>query len=272
MVLKRLRKACTYWVEDQASQMGAALAYYALFSLAPLLMIAIAVTGQVYGADHTREKLVEWVRDVGNEETATAIQILLDNQRQLPSSLGPWMISLATLLIGAIGMFTQLQTSLGRIWRLQNPDQGVVVGLVRMHLLAFLMVLFTCAAVLVLLTGSTVLSVILSQAGHLLPGSHWSWRGVDFGVSALAVLLLLAFTYRFLSDGTVRYIHVWEGALVSAVLFTLGKMLIGFYLAHSQVMTAFGAAGSLVALLIWVYYSAQIFFFGAEVIRVRLNR
>jgi membrane protein len=143
---------------------------------------------------------------------------------------------------------------------------------VKNHLLALLMVLLTSCFVLMLLAGSTALTMLLHYGEGLLPGGHWAWRATDFAVSSLLLLLLFAFAYRFLSDGAVRYRHVWGGALVSAVLFAVGKQAIGFYLAHSHVTAGFGAAGSVVVLLIWVYYTAQIFFFGAEVIRVRLGR
>ncbi|MCI0458638.1 MAG: YihY/virulence factor BrkB family protein [Gemmataceae bacterium] len=272
MLVKRLKTAGVYWVEDQAAQMGAALAYYTLFSLAPLLVIVIAITGQVYGTEAASEQILRWVRQSLNEESAAAVQTLLENSRHLPEGLGPWLLGLGTLLFGAVGVFTQLRASLDRIWRIQPPPaQGVVAGLIKNHLLALLMVLLSSAFVLVLLAGSTMLNFLLRHGEKLLPGEHWGWRLVDFLVSALLIVLLFAFTYRFMSDGMVRYRHVWGGAVVGAVLFTLGKMVIGFYLAHSQVTSGFGAASSLVALLIWVYYSAQIFLFGAEVIRVRLN-
>ena len=272
MLFKQLRTAAKYWVEDQAGQMGAALAYYALFSLAPLLIIAITIAGQIYGPQATRAQILEWIQQANGKEVADAVRTLLENQKPLADSFWPWLLGLSAIVFGAVSLFTQLRASLDRIWRFPPPPtHGIIVRVVRDYLLALLMVLSTCAFVVLLLASSTLVA-LLHRVEFLPPGEHWAWRLGDFVASALLLLLLFAFTYRFMSDGAIQYRHVWTGALVSAVLFTLGKMAIGFYLAHSQVMSAFGAAGSLVALLVWVYYSAQIFFFGAEIIRVRLGR
>jgi membrane protein len=272
MLVKGLKTAGVYWVEDQAAQMGAALAYYALFSFAPLLVIASAVAGRVYGSEASREQVVSWVRHSISAESADAVQSLLANYRELPDGFWPWLLSLASIVIGAVGLFTQLRAALNRIWRFPRPPtRGIVAGLVQDYLLALLMVLLTSVFVLLLLASSTILTLLL-QTEDRLPGENWVWRLADFLASSLLILLLFAFTYRFLSDGAVSYRHVLGGAFVSAVLFTVGKMALAFYLAHAHVLATFGPAGSLVVLLIWVYYSAQIFFFGAEVIRVRLNR
>lgn len=272
MLWKRLQTAATYWVEDQAAQMGAALAYYALFSLAPLLIIAITLVGQACGTEAARAEILHWVRESTSDEGAAAVQTLLDHQRHLPEGPGAWLLGIATLCFGAVSVFTHLRACLHRIWRLPRPTaQHVVVGFVRTYLFAILMVLLTCVFFLVLLVASTALTLLREENPAWLPADHLVWL-VDFVTSGLLLLVLFAFTYRFLSDGAVRYRYVWGGALVSAGLFTVGKMAVGFYLARSEVPAGFGAAGSLVVLLIWVYYSAQIFFFGAEVIRVRLER
>jgi membrane protein len=272
MLFKRLRTAWTYWVDDDAAQMGAALAYYALFSLAPLLIIIIAIAGQVYGTEATRAQIVEWIDQFSSKESAVAVQTLLKNRHPLAESFWPWLLGLATIIFGAVGVFTQLRASLNRIWRFPPPPtQGVIVRVVKDHLLALVMVLLSSVFVVLLLAGSTALA-LLPKVESLPPGEHWAWSLMYFVGSALVLLFVFAFTYRFMSDGAVRYRHVWGGAFVSAILFTVGKMAIGFYLAHSQVISVFGAAGSLVALLIWVYYSAQIFFFGAEIIRLRLGK
>jgi membrane protein len=272
-LFKSLRTAGVYWVEDQAALLGAALAYYALFSFAPLLIIASNIAGQVYGTQTARRSLIHWVEHEAGSASAEAVQTLLDNYRPLPGGLWPWLLGVASILFGAVGLFTQLRASLNRIWRFQHPpSRGIIAGFVQDYLLAVLMVLFTCVFVLLLLAGSTALTVMLYLNQDQFPGDHWVWQLADFLVSSSLLLMLFAFTYRFLSDGAVRYRHVLGGAAVSAALFTVGKMALGFYLAHAQVVAMFGPAGSLVVLLIWVYYSAQIFLYGAEVIRVRMNR
>jgi membrane protein len=273
MLLKRLKTAGAYWVEDQAAQMGAAVAYYALFSIAPLLIIVSAIAGQAYGTQAAREHMIAWIRHSISEESAAAVQSLLDNCRQPPDGVGPWLVGLGALIFGAVGVFTQLRASLHRIWRVKAPPaQGMVSGYIKSYLLAILMLLVSSVFFLLMIVESMVPPLLFQEGGEMSIGENWRWRLVDFGASSFLILLLMAFTYRFMSDGTVRYRYIWGGAFINAVLFTIGKMAIGFYLAHSQVTSGFGPAGSLVVLLIWVYYCAQIFFFGAEVIRVRLNK
>lgn len=276
MILRRLyetfKSACAFWVEDGASQMGAALAYYALFSLAPLLFIAIAVAGVVYGEAAARGHVVERIRDLIGSEGASTVQTMLENFRYPAAQ--PWAaaVGVATMWYGAMGVFTQLRSSLTRIWRLKPKSESVVGGFVKDYLLAFLMVLVTSIFILLLLTASTVMAVVWEWWRVQVPAATWAWPLADFLTCASLFLLLFAFTYRFMSDGRIPYRYVWGGAAVSAVLFSLGKMAISFYLSHSLLASAYGAAGSLVVFLVWVYYSGQIFFFGAEIIRARLER
>jgi membrane protein len=143
---------------------------------------------------------------------------------------------------------------------------------VKDYLLAFVMVTISCVFVLALLLASAMLTAVQHLWDAALPGPAWLWHGADFLLSTLLITLLFACTFRFMSDGPVRCRHVWSGALTSALLFTVGKLLIGWYLGFSQLGTAYGAAGSLVVFLAWVYYSAQIFFFGAELVRVELEK
>src|SRR5262249_9731187 len=149
--------------------------------------------------------------------------------------------------------------------------QGFVSQLVKTYLLAFLMVQVTCIFVLILLSTSTLLNVLLNWRGQPVSGHEWKWRLGDFLLSSFLIALLFGLTYRLMSEGRVRFRHGWVGAAISALLFSAGKILIGFYLANAHLGSAYGAAGSLVVFLVWVYYSAQIFFFGAEIVRVRLS-
>lgn len=267
-----LNTASYYWVEDSASQMGAALAYYSLFSLAPLLIIAIAVAGFVFGETEARSRVVSRIGDFVGPDSAAVVQTMLENFQHPPD--GPWapVIGLASLWYGAISVFTVLRSSLNRIWRVQAANQRVVVGLLKDYLLAFLMVLVSSIFVLALLTASTFLAILGHWWSTWLPGNAWAIPLTDFALSSFLIGILFAITYRFMSDGQVYYRHVWGGAAVAAMLFTVGKMAIAFYLGHSLLASAYGAAGSLVVFLVWVYYSAQIFFFGAEIIRVRLGK
>ena len=271
--LHTLKTAGSYWVEDNASQMGAALAYYSLFSLAPLLIIAIAVAGLVYGEAAARGQVVARIGDFIGPDSAAVVQTMLEGFHHGPAE-GPWaaLIGLGSLWYGAISIFTQLRSSLNRVWRVPAPTQRVVVGVVKDYLIAFLMVLVSSAFVLALLTASAILPVLIRWSSTVVPDSHWTFPLADFAVSSCLIALMFAATYRFMSDGHVRYHQVWGGAFVAAMLFTVGKMLIGYYLANTLLASAYGAAGSLVVFLVWVYYSAQIFFFGAEIIRVELGK
>lgn len=271
-VIRTFKLACEFWVQDHASQLGAALAYYALFSLAPLLVLAIGLAGLVYGEDAARGHLLERIRDFLGEESAGAVQGMLANFRHPPTSLWAGAVGLATLLFGAVGLFTQLRTSLAFIWRLQPHGQHVLVRFLKDYLLAFLMVLVACIFVLLLLVASTAQSLLFQAWPDLLPGDVWFWQWFDFAISSLLITILFAFTYRFLSDGQVPYRLVWSGALVSAMLFALGKIAIAWYLAYTRLASAYGVAGSLVVFLAWIYYSAQIFLFGAEIVHARLAR
>lgn len=274
-MLRGLKKACTYWIDDQAAQMGAALAYYTLFSLAPILIIAISVAGQVFGDAAAKGQVVDKIADFIGADSAAAVQNMLENFRHPPSGIWAAALGLGTLLFGALGLFTQLRNSLNRIWRFEPAGQRLLLALLKNYLVAFLMVLVTSFFVVVLLTASTWRTILTEWSvakGIEIPGGDRTWLLGDFLISTVLLTLLFAFTYRFMSEGHIKYRHILGGAIVSAMLFAAGKMLIGWYLGYTRLASAYGAAGSLVVFLVWVYYSAQIFFFGAEIIRVRLEK
>jgi membrane protein len=275
-MMRRLKAAGEGWVEDQAAQMGAALAYYTLFSLTPLLIIAIAIIGSIHGEVQTREQVVSQVREFLGNDSALAVEDLIDNfhirKTSAGHSLTTSIVGVLSLWFGATGMFTSLRSSLGRIWRLPPVRENLFVGLIKTYLLAVVMVFVTCVFLIALLLVSTALPLLAQRWGEQFPALPWSGPIVYFGLSTFLLMLLFAFTFRFLSDGRIPYRHLWSGAFVSAVLFTVGKMVIGLYLSYANLASAYGAAGSLVVFLAWVYYSAQILFFGAEVIRCGLGK
>ncbi len=270
MIVGRLRAAGTGWAEDQAAQMGAALAYYTLFSLAPLLMIAISVIGTLYGEAETRDRLVAQIREEVDPETAETVKGMLESLAGKHAKASASIVGVLSLVFGATGMFSSLRTSLHRIWRLKPREEGFFVGLARTYLLSLVMVFVTCAFLIVLLLVSATMPILHPIWEAMLPGFGWSGPLLDFFVSVLLLTLLFLFTYRFMSDGRLRYTRLVSGAFTSAILFALGKMGIGYYLAFVNLASAFGAAGSLVVFLAWVYYSAQIVYFGAEVVRTGL--
>jgi membrane protein len=269
-MIRRLKAAGRGWVEDEVSHMGAGLAYYTLFSLMPLLLLAIAVIGALFGEDQTKEHVVAQVNNFIDNDSALAVEAMLDSFRTSKAFSQASIIGIVSLVFGATGMFTSLRSSLSRIWRLPPVNEDIVTGLVKTYLLAFLMIFVTCVFLILLLLVSTVMPLLAQRWVEQIPSIPWSGSAANLVASTFLLTLLFVFTFRFLSDGQIRYSQVWGGALVSALLFTVGKMAIGYYLAYANLSSAYGAAGSVVVFLAWIYYSSQIVFFGAEVIRFGL--
>jgi membrane protein len=267
MFIRRLRAAASGWSEDQASEMGAALAYYALFSLTPLLVLAITVIGALGNDADAREHILGQIAGFIDAQTAEGARSMLDSFTGTRGRVEMSLVGIGSLLFGAAGMFTSLRNSLCRIWRLPPLPEGLVAGWIRSYLLAFLMVFVSCTFLICALLVSALMPLVSHHWLEAFPSLPWSGPAIDLGVSAFLVMLLLAFTFRFMSDGRLRYRQVWSGALVSAVLFSAGKIALGRYFAYANLASVYGAAGSVVLFLAWVYYSAQILFFGAEVIR-----
>jgi len=252
------------WLDDYAPSMGAALAYYTLFSLAPLLVIVIALAGFVFGHDAVEGQIVLELKDLIGPQGAATIEALVKSASDPKVGTVAIVIGVATLLIGATSVFSELQSDLDRIWRAPpHPNEGWL-GLVRQRLGAFSMVM----GIGFLLLTSLVISAALAALG-----TWWSaWFGnaalllqvANFVVSFALTTLLFAMIYKILPRVAIEWRDVWVGSAVTALLFTLGKVAIGLYLGKSGVANAYGAAGSVVILLIWVYYAAQIFLLGAE--------
>jgi membrane protein len=270
MILSRLKAAANGWSEDQAGEMGAALAYYALFSLTPLLVLAIAVIGFLTGEADARKHILNQISGFIDEQSAEGARTMLESFTDARGRAATSLVGIASLLFGATGMFNSLRKSLWRIWRLPPPPDGLIAGWIRTYLLAFLMVFVSCTFLILTLLVISLSPLVSRHWESFFPSVPWSGPAIDFGGSTLLVMLLLAFTFRFLSDGRLRYAQVFSGAFVSAMLFSAGKVLLGRYFAYANLASAYGAAGSLVVFLAWVYYLAQILFFGAEVIRFGL--
>jgi membrane protein len=267
------KETVTRWTEDKASTMAAALAYYALFSLAPLVLIAIAVAGLVFGRQAAEGELYSQIADLVGDPSARALQALVANMHQQHSGgVIATIVGLATLLFGATGVFVQLQDSMNTIWKAKPPTTNGIVEFLRVRLLSFGMVL----GIGFLLLVSLVLSAILAAVGDYLlgslPGGAAVGQALNATVSLVVVTVLFAMIYKFLPDTSVEWRDVWLGALVTSFLFTIGKFAIGFYLGKASVASSYGAAGSLVLLLLWVYYSAMILYLGAEFTHVHSLR
>ncbi len=260
-----LKKAIVAWVDDYAPSMGAALAYYTLFSLAPLLIIAIAVAGLIFGQQAARGEIVAQIQGVIGREGAIAVQGLLQSASGPARSIFLTVIGFVTLVIGATTVVGELQSDLDRIWRVPPPaKRNGLWTVLRSRLLSFGLVLGLGFLLLVSLVASAVIAALGTWWGGAFEGWEALLQALNFGVSFAISALLFALIYKFMPRARIAWRDVWVGAAVTAFLFEIGKVLIGLYLGKTGVASGFGAAGSLVVLLVWVYFAAQIFLLGAE--------
>lgn len=259
------------WSEDKASRLAAALAYYTVFSIAPVLIISIAIAGLVFGHDAAQGQIVNQIRGMIGEESAKEIETMIVSASKPSSGILGSIVGIALLLFGASGVFGQLQDGLNTIWEVEaKPGRGVW-GIIKDRFLSFTMVLGVGFLLLVSLVLSTALAALGEYLNALLPGVSWLWQIVNFVISFGVITLLFAMIYQYLPDVNIRWGDVWIGAAATALLFTIGKFLIGLYLGNSDIGSTYGAAGALVIILVWVYYSAQILFLGAEFTQVYAN-
>ena len=267
------RDAFFQWVDDNPFQMGAALAYYTLFSLAPLLVIAIAVAGSVFGRDASQDQVIGAIQDLVGFQSARAIQAMIESAGQRPDS--GFLASAAgmvLLLLGAGGVVGQLQDSLNVIWRVAPKTGRGIMGFLQDRLVSYSMVLAVGFLLVVSLVVSAILTAVSGIVGGFLLIEAATAHTLDLLVSFALITLLFAVIYKFVPDIRIEWGDVWIGAATTSLLFSIGKFLIGFYLGHSTVASIYGAAGSLVTLLLWVYYSSLMFFFGAELTQVYATR
>jgi membrane protein len=260
-----VKQVANSWVDDYVASMGAALAYYTVFSLAPLLLIVISVAGLVFGEEAARGAIQVQLATLMGEPGASAVQALLVSVRHPAQSLAAATLGAVLLFVGATTVFGELQDALDRIWRVPTRVRSSGwIALVRARLLSFGMIL----ALGFLLIVSLVASATLAALGRSFDPIFGGWRGLaevsNAVIGFLLVALIFALIYKVMPRVRVLWSDVWIGALFTAVLFTLGKFLIGLYIGQSSIASGFGAAGSLVVVLLWVYWSAQILLIGAE--------
>ncbi len=258
--------------EDKAQRLGAALAYYAVFSIAPLLLIAIAIAGAVFGQKAAEGALEQQLAGTLGASTARMINEMVLNAARSRGSVIATVIGIAALLFGAAGVFGQLQEALDTIWNVVRPKSTGFMGMIKDHFLSMTMVFGIGFLLLVSLVVDAVISAMGSVIGAHVPGGAVLLQSVQLVVSFGLVTLLFALIFRYLPHIEVAWRDVWSGALFTAILFVLGKFGLGLYIAKASVGSAFGAAGSLIVILIWVYWSAQILFFGAEFTQVYARR
>ncbi len=272
-ILDLLKQTWTEWNEDKAPRLGAAFAYYTIFSLAPLLIVAITIAGFVFGDKAASGQIQKEISGMIGPDAATMIQNMIDSaSKSKNTGIFASVASIATLLLGSSALFGQLQESLNTIWEVAPKPSGGIMQMLIQRLLSFSMVLGVGFVLLV----SLVLSAGITAAGHFmgdyLPMPEGTLQLLNFVVSFFIVTLLFALIFKVLPDAEVKWHDVWIGAAITSLLFALGRYGLSIYLGRAGVSSAYGAAGSLVLILLWVYYAAQILFFGAEFAQVYANR
>jgi membrane protein len=266
-IVSVFKSAGKNWVDDYAPSMGAALSYYTVFSMSPLLIIVIAIAALVFGEHAAQSELLNQIRTLLGDQGAKAIELMLEHAQKPKEGSIAGVISVVTLIIGATGVFNELETDLNRVFKTQGPEVSGIWHLLRARLLSFGMVLAIAFLLIVSLVVSAALAAWGTYWSGLFGGVEALLHAVNFIVSLIVLTLLFAVMYKVLPSLKLAWRHVWLGAAVTSLLFTMGKLLIGLYIGKSSVASGYGAAGTLVVLLLWVYYSAQIFLFGAEFIR-----
>jgi membrane protein len=263
-----LKQAAADWMEDDAPRLAASLSFYTALSVAPLLIIAIAVAGLAFGEEAARGEILGQLQGLVGHDSAKTVESMVESAAKPKSGIISTIISVVVLLFGATGVFAELQTSLNHIWEVKpKPGRGIW-QVVRQRFLSLGMVLGIGFLLLVALILSAALSAVGKWAEASLPGSVILWQ-VGMHVVAFALIAtLFAMIFKVLPDAEVSWRDVWVGAVVTALLFTIGKFLIGLYLGRASVTSSYGAAGSIIVFLLWAYYSAQIVFMGAEITQV----
>ena len=276
-VFEAIKETFNEWSKDGAQTMGAALAYYAVFSIAPMLIIAIGICAAVFGEKAAQGHVADELTTTVGRTAAEMIQSMIKNTSREGRGPIATIVGLVALLVGALGVFGQLEDSLNRIWKVQPlPGRGWWM-MIKDRLLSFVMLLVVGFLLMISLAASTALQFLQNFSSEFvslssLPGGFSVWKAANSVISFVIITVLFAAIFKILPDVRLHWRDVGVGAIVTALLFTVGKYVLGLYLGVASVTSAYGAAGSLVVLLIWVYYSSQIVLFGAEFTRVYVLR
>lgn len=262
-----IKKLASGWSNNKISSLSAALAYYSLFSLTPLILICVALTGIFFGQDAARGEILRQINDLVGNATALQIQSMIESANKPTTGILAQLLGWIILILAASGAFSEMQSGLNIIWGVKANPRAHWYSIIKQRLLSFSMVLVISFLLLV----SLILSVIFASIGPYL--NNFLHIGLFEIVSMhiisfLIVILLFALIFKILPDAMIQWKDVWLGATITALLFHLGKFLLAVYISKTQIATTYGAAGSLIILLVWVYYSAQIFFIGAEITKI----
>ncbi len=258
--------ATTYndWDRHNAMRMGAALAFYSILSIAPLVILTIAIIGLVFGKSNAQERIADQVQALVGSDGRAAVLSLVQSAKKPSSGVIASILGIVTLLFGASGVFTELRAALNQIWESDPAKNSGWMALVRERFFSFGMVLGIGFLLLVSLILSAGLAALGKWFGGMLPVPEFVLTSVNFIISFIGIAVLFALIYKYVPDKPIQWRDVTIGAAATAFLFSIGKLLIGLYLGKASVGSAYGAAGSLVVVIVWVYYSSMIFFFGAE--------
>jgi membrane protein len=268
------RQTFTEWLEDKAPQLGASLAYYTVFSLAPLVIVLLAVIGLTFRHDPAGawQRITEQMSYFLDKSAVDMVRNIATQSSQGNKSVIATVIGIALALFGASGVFGQLQDALNTIWEVKPKPGAGILGFLRTRFLSFAMVAGICFLLLVSLIIETLLKGFSHYVQSVLPGGIVLALSVYFIFDLGVVTLLFAVIFKYLPDAKVRWRDVWFGGFITAILFAVGKWALGLYLGSGSAASAYGAASSLITLLLWVYYSSQILLFGAEFTQVWANR
>lgn len=267
-LFKWITEVYANWRDDRVASLAAALAYYALFSLTPILLICIMVASVILGDEVANQQVLTQINNLVGKEAALEVQQMLKNGALPQTNLAMQIITLAILLFSASGIFSEIQAGLNIIWGVQANKSTQRFAFITSRLLSFSMVLICALLLLFSLVVTSSLAALSSYIPNLIGIDISLELKMSYLLSFLIATLLFAMMFKHLPDVKLQWRNVWIGALITSLLFSLGKILIGFYLSHAHIASVFGAAGSLIILLVWVYYSAQIFFLGAEITKI----
>jgi membrane protein len=268
VILRTVRGAGRAWWDDDCARMGASLSYYTLFAIAPILLVATAIAGSVFGAEAVRGEIVGQLDDLVGREGALAVQSLLEGAAHRPAGILATLVGGIAFLVASTGAFLELQVAFNTIWRVKPRPEGHLYAFVMDRVRSFGLVVAIGFLLLVSLTVTAALAALNAWLFNLAPANAPLWAIVNTLVSIVVTTGLFALLFRFLPDVRLRWRDVTTGAAVTAVLFTIGQQVIGLYLGQSTIASMYGAAGSMMILLLWVYYSCQILLFGAQFTRV----
>ena len=271
-LLDLFKTAFAEWRKDQSAVLGAALAYYTVFSLAPLLLIALAVAGLVFGEEAARNQISSQISGLIGAQAAEGVNDMVASASKKSTGAIATVLGIGALILGASGVFGQLQAAMNQIWDVEPKAKGGILKFFKDRFLSISMVMGTCFLLLVSLLASAAISTVTSRFGAAGDARSALLQVADFVISFVVITVMFAALFKFLPETRVEWRDCWLGAIFTSLLFAAGKVLIGVYIGRSGIASSYGAAGSVLVILLWVYYSAQILFFGAELTKAYAER